>query len=264
MRGTMTMFALVGGIVGLTNMALVPEKVQRPAEPALTEEFEIPDFAAIDDPAKRKRLFFEFLEPHVQQVNREIAGHRHILESVREELMRGAPLSTTEEIALPVLARRYRVPMDAPSVALVDKLLRRVDVLPPSLVLAQAAAESAWGTSRFARSGNAIFGQWCFNEGCGLVPEERLDGKKHQVRSFATVMDSVRAYFRNINTHPAYAELRELRARERDSAEGLRGPRLAAGLTRYSERRDAYVEEIRSIIEANQLERLDLVVASLD
>ena len=208
MRGGLSMFGLVGGIVLLTTFLLVPE----PDGPRVDEtivpsaQLEMPDFAAIDHPAKRKEEFLVFLKPHVDQINGEIMAQREILERAGMRLELGGTLTTTELVAVSVLAKRYRLaPVEPPTVAFVDQLLLRVDILPPSLVLAQAATESAWGTSRFARRGNAIFGQWCFSEDCGLVPMRRSDGKIHQVRRFKTVMDSVRAYFRNINTHPAYA-----------------------------------------------------------
>lgn len=261
MRGGLIMLTLVGGIVMSIPFLMVPDRPDRADDIAMMAESQIPDLGAVSDPARRKRMFLEFLAPRVHQVNREISGRRGIVESVREKLLRGESLPTWEATALPILARRYRLRLDEPSISVVDELLLRVDVLPPSLVLAQAAAESAWGTSRFARTGNAMFGQWCFDEGCGLVPQSRRSGATHQVRRFPTVLDSIRAYFLNINTHAAYAELREMRAQQRRSLEGLRGPLLAAGLIRYSERGDVYVQEIRNIIQANELENLDPLLA---
>ncbi len=267
MRGGFAMFGMVGGIVMLTTFLLVPE----PHAPEVVEsfplssQFEMPDFAAIDHPAERKAEFLAFLRPYVDQINREITAQRQILENARERLAAGRTLTTTEVVALSVLAQRYKVKLvEPPSVAFVDELLRRVDILPPSLVLAQAASESAWGTSRFARRGNAIFGQWCYSEDCGLVPARRSDGEVHEVRRFKTVMDSVRAYFRNINTHWAYASLREMRAQLRADEATLRGTELAAGLIRYSERRQAYVDDIRDIIRVNQLGVLDQSLLALE
>ena len=150
------------------------------------------------------------------------------------------------------MADRYKVPAD--NLAL---LIRRVDVIPPSLALAQAAEESGWGTSRFARQGNAIFGQWTTADGPGLVPRERDEDKDHKVRIFGKLIDSVRAYMLNLNTHRAYRELRRARAALRRAGEPLNGHTLARFLHRYSERGADYVSAIRTMIEANGLDRLD-------
>jgi Bax protein len=251
------MLAIVGCIVIVTTWYLAREWTR--VEPqSVPIEFEIPDFSAIEGTAERKREFFAFVKPYVDQINSELATHRAILENAREKLVAGKALDTAEQIALPVLAQRYDVPLaEPPSVEFLDALLMRVDVLPPSMVLAQAASESAWGTSRFARRGNALFGQWCYKDDCGLVPARRSDDAAHQVRRFKTVMDSVRAYFRNINTHWAYRPLRRMRAELRRETGVLRGVELAEGLVRYSERREAYVEEIRNIIRTNKLGSLD-------
>ena len=142
---------------------------------------------------------------------------------------------------------------------LTKELIRRVDVIPTSLVLAQAANESAWGTSRFAREGNNIFGQWCFDEGCGLVPNRRGEDASHEVRAFASVEAAVRAYFRNLNTHPSYEDLRTLRASMRMQGLPLNSMVLARGLTRYSERGMDYVLELQDMIRINELRERDRV-----
>src|SRR5690606_24219440 len=133
----------------------------------------------------------------------------------------------------------------------------RVDILPSSLVLAQAANESAWGTSRFALEGNNFFGQWCWSEGCGLVPQQRHSGAAHEVQSYASVADSVRSYFMNINTFPSYLELRRTRQRLRDQGKPLDRHALAEGLERYTERGAEYVKEVRAIIQVNELHLRD-------
>ena len=129
----------------------------------------------------------------------------------------------------------------------------RVDIIPASLVLAQAANESAWGTSRFTLEGNNIFGQWCYEEGCGIVPRRRAAGATHEVRRFETIEEAVAAYFVNINTNPVYQYLRELRAQMRVQQLELNPLVLAFGLGRYSERGGNYIDEVQSIIIQNDL-----------
>jgi Bax protein len=134
-------------------------------------------------------------------------------------------------------------------------LLHRVDILPPSLVLAQAATESGWGTSRFAREGNNLFGQRTYRPGNGIVPANRPDGETHEVKRFGTLFESVRSYMRNLNTHLAYRELRDLRAQLRRSGRPLSGALLADGLNAYSTRSSDYITDVRAIIRANDLSR---------
>jgi len=152
------------------------------------------------------------------------------------------------------------MPITSPAVSTEDDdwqriaelLLARVDVIPPKLALIQAAKESGWGTSRFARSANNLFGEWCFSEGCGVVPASRSEGRRHEVESFDSVQDAIASYVRNLNSHPSYAPLRERRAALRAAGEAPTALALADGLGRYSERGEAYVQEVKSMIRHNE------------
>jgi Bax protein len=140
---------------------------------------------------------------------------------------------------------------------IIEELILRVDLIPASLALAQAANESAWGTSRFTILGNNIFGQWCYEIGCGIVPARRAAGATHEVKAFDTIQQSVEAYFLNINTHESYSYLRDLRAKMRKRDFKLDPMSLAIGLGRYSQRGDRYVDEIQRIIIQNDLRARD-------
>jgi Bax protein len=126
-----------------------------------------------------------------------------------------------------------------------------VDAVPDHLVLAQAANESAWGTSRFAREGNNLFGQWCFRQGCGLVPASRPDGATYEVARFESVSQSIGSYMHNLNTGRTYQELREIRALARENGHDPDANAMAAGLMSYSERGEDYISELRSMIRHN-------------
>jgi Bax protein len=207
--------------------------------------------------AARKRLFFLSLLPAVLLANREIAWQREEFLIARRHHRAGLPLTTSQQLLISRLTRQYRLRRDP----LTDtrartRLLRRLDTLPADLVLAQAANESGYGTSRFARQGNNLFGQWTYATGAGLVPKGRSAGQTHEVRRFASLYDSVRSYMANLNSHRAYRSLRTIRAQKRRSGQALRGLDLAAGLRLYSSRREAYVREIRAIIRGNRLFRL--------
>ena len=224
-------------------------------EPVITE---LPDFGIYGDTDTRKEAFFDFLGTYVESENARIASTRTELEPMWEVVQRGQMLSSVERARLQEIAAEYRLgDSELDQRALLRELMRRVDVIPASLVLAQAANESAWGTSRFAREGNNIFGQWCYDEGCGLVPQRRGKDATHEVRAFASIQASVSAYFRNLNTNRSYEDLRELRAAMRMQDMPLNSIILARGLTRYSERGQAYVSELQDIIRINRLGMLD-------
>ena len=209
--------------------------------------------------ATRKQSFIEFVLPTIELEN-------HSVSQMREELSRlqQKPLLSAEEQAwLRSLGRQYRIKSSLSEKAMIGELLTRVDRLPASLVLAQAAVESAWGTSRFAQDGNNLFGQWCMTAGCGIVPSGRSETASHEVRRFDSVQDSVHGYFMNINTNRAYKPLRDLRSCQRGQGELLNGAILAAGLLDYSAIGEAYVETVRTVIRVNRLESLDRVSQGL-
>lgn len=211
-----------------------------------------PDFRAIPDPDARKARFFAYLGPTVQRINAELREQRERLLRLADQQRRDA-LTRADRRWLDALAAHYRVSADAPE-ARIAELTRRLDTLPPALVVAQAAIESGWGTSRFAREANNLFGEWCFERGCGLVPKRRSEDASHEVRWFPNVMESIRSYYHNLNSHPAYAELRARRARARASGHPPSALELAAGLEKYSERSEVYIHEVRTVIRANDLE----------
>jgi Bax protein len=124
--------------------------------------------------------------------------------------------------------------------------------VPVPLVLVQAANESAWGTSRFARIGLNYFGIWCYRKGCGMVPNGRTVGAIHEVAAFQSVDKAVASYFKNINTHNAYMIFRTIRAQLRAQNQPLIPKVLATGLIPYSERGVDYVIDINTMLRQNQ------------
>jgi len=207
----------------------------------------------------KKSLFLMAMAPLALMSNELILMDRARLEELADE----SSLSTGEIDWLTDLAQRYRVVADDGSLAGADdipELLKRVDAVPVSLMLAQGVEESGWGTSRFAEEGNALFGQWTWGDD-GIVPQQQRDGMgDYRIKAFATPLDSVEAYMLNLNSHAAYADLRTLRAQ----SENPSGPDLAAGLLSYSERGADYVSSLRAIISANNLSHLDAAVLADD
>ncbi|OHB27569.1 MAG: hypothetical protein A2X84_12115 [Desulfuromonadaceae bacterium GWC2_58_13] len=210
---------------------------------------------------KKKIVFFLSLLPVVLRVNEEIREQKNTLTDLLQQHDLGKTLTINEQSQLWAIASEYKVsgnPLEDPRAR--ESLLSRVDTLPTSLVLAQAATESAYGSSRFARLGNNLFGEWTFIPGTGMVPNERPEGEIYELRCFSSLYDSVTSYMKNLNTHPAYKPLRELRARMRAEGRPLQGVDLATGLTLYSSRGEEYVAQIQTVIRNNRLNRLASVI----
>ncbi|MDA1075929.1 MAG: glucosaminidase domain-containing protein [Proteobacteria bacterium] len=203
-----------------------------------------PDFASLEAGSERKAAFLDYLRPIVEAENAVIGEDRQRLQSI----LRDGP-GWFDQRWLNDLATRYSVEPDD-----VDTLQLRVDTVPVSLALAQAAKESGWGSSRFATEVFNLYGERCFNPGCGVVPRKRRPGAEWEVASFPSPQASVRSYFYNINTHDRYRNLRLKRARLRATKAKPSGFELASGLQAYSTRGQAYVEDIRGLIRSNKLE----------
>lgn len=215
-----------------------------------------PDFAAITNVNEKKSSFFGFLNPAIAIENHRVLQERQFLLSMKSK---GSDTRNTEKHlqSAEKLAKAYQyaVPSEGITEDWLNTMLLRVNVLPPSLVLTQAANESAWGTSRFATKANNFFGQWCYRKGCGLVPLRRNEGATHEVAKFGSAQDSVSAYFMNVNRNRAYAELRTIRSQLEQSGQDLQSEKtalaLTQGLSHYSERGQAYVDELQAMIRHN-------------
>jgi len=212
------------------------------------------DLTAIRPAGQRKLVFIKAALPLILHVNELILHDRAHLAMLRDAHQRGIAMTADDDAWLVALADRYG--LDKPDF---DALLERVDIIPPSLALAQSAEESGWGTSRFAREGNALFGQRTWSGQPGIVPMERAEGDKHRVRAFGHLIDGVKSYAHNLNSHPAYEGFRRLRAKLRDLGLPIDGARLAGALHSYSERGAEYIKTIRTIMRVNRLPELDSV-----
>jgi Bax protein len=232
------------GLDALGQESLIGEKPKDP----------LPDFASIQSVAERKKQFFDFVRPLINYVNKIVDMDRSLLMAIRSEFQSQEKLTLLRQQLLELLASRYNLDSaDLSTAEIIKELDSRINIIPPALVLAQAANESSWGRSRFAKQGNNLFGQWCFRVGCGIIPANRPSGKKYEVAMFQYPVDSVMSYVLNLNSFSAYKEFRRLRRKQ--SADGkLTGIYLAQGLINYSTRRQQYVDEIRAMIKQNNLE----------
>ena len=217
-----------------------------------------PDFADLEL-ADRKEQFLRWLAPVVARENARVHDVRNSLLYLDQKARHGRRWRDHEQAFLQEMAQKYKVSADVQEPGPGFRaLLRRVDTVPARLVLAQAAVESGWGTSRFARDANNYFGIWTWRH-AGLVPTEREAGANHAVAAYEDAAESVRVYLFTLDAGAVYADLRRLRAEARAAGDSPRAHDLAAGLRGYSERGDAYVAEIRTVLRVNA-ELLDSVL----
>jgi uncharacterized FlgJ-related protein len=206
----------------------------------------------------KKRLFFRGLAPMILRGNELILKDRDRLEKVRSGVLQEQMVSEIDSIWIMNLAGLYKVTIEFPLTStMLEELWERVDIVPPSLALAQGAEESGWGTSRFAAEGNAVYGQWTWGK-TAIVPEQqRKELGNYGIAAFESLQESVCAYMLNLNTHNAYADLRAKRAELRKNEQKITGAALSEQLTKYSERGEDYVRTLKTLMEYNLLEPTD-------
>ena len=201
----------------------------------------------IENTKKRKEFFIQIVLPLIIKENSNIRIDRKNLFKIINK-------SNNTNLEKQWLGKKYKqygvVPGDLSSLKI------RMDEIPVSLAIAQAAKETGWGTSRFAQEGNALFGQWTWS-GEGLKPKEAKEGEGHKVMKFNVLQASVRAYQRNLNTHSTYRDFRRARAELRDLGKPLDSLELSKYLNKYAETGNQYVEVLQKIIKQNKLKDFD-------
>ena len=201
----------------------------------------------IENTKKRKDFFIQIILPLILKENNNIKLDRKRLFSIINK----SNNTSLEKKWLDKKYKQYGIPSKDLSI-----LKIRMDEIPVSLAIAQAAKETGWGTSRFAQEGNALFGQWTWS-GEGLKPKGADKNEGHKVMKFNVLQASVRAYQRNLNTHSSYLEFRKARARLRDQEKSLDSLMLANFLNSYAETGNQYVEVLQKIIKQNNLKDFD-------
>ena len=211
----------------------------------------------IENTKKRKEFFIQIVLPLIIQENSNIRLDRKILFNIINK----SNNTNTEKQWLEKKYKQYGVALRD-----LSTLKIRMDEIPASLAIAQAAKETGWGTSRFAQEGNALFGQWTWS-GEGLKPKDAEEGDGHKVMKFNVLQASVRAYQRNLNTHSTYKDFRKARAVSRDAGKPLDSMELSKYLNKYAETGNQYVEVLQKIIMQNKLKDFDdakLLPSSVD
>ena len=201
----------------------------------------------IENSKKKKEFFIQIVLPLIIKENNNIRLDRKTLFSIINK-------SNNSDAEKKWLVKKYK--QYGVSSRDLSTLKIRMDEIPVSLAIAQAAKETGWGTSRFAQEGNALFGQWTWS-GEGLKPKDAEEGKGHKVMKFNILQASVRAYQRNLNTHSTYKFFRKARAEMRDAGEQLDSIVLSKYLNKYAETGNQYVEVLQKIIKQNKLKDFD-------
>ncbi len=211
----------------------------------------------IEDTKKRKDFFIQIVLPLIVQENNNIRLDRKTLFNIINK----SNNTLAEKQWLEKKYKQYGINSRD-----LSTLKIRMDEIPVSLAIAQAAKETGWGTSRFAQEGNALFGQWTWS-GEGLKPKDADVGEGHKVMKFNVLQASVRAYQRNLNTHSTYKNFRKARAEFRDANLPLDSIKLSEYLNKYAETGSQYVEVLQKIIVQNKLKDFDdakLLPSSID
>lgn len=205
-----------------------------------------------DDILERKRLFTALLLPIIQAENRRLLKDRERITRIEGELTNEDDISKDDFDWIKQMAGDYDLdPAARRNSEFFNSLRRRVDTVPASLIIAQAALESGWGRSQVTRESNNFFGHYCYGKDCGVPAPGAGD-----LRAFDSPEASVKAYIHNINSHAAYRQLRKFREETRKSGKPAPGSRYAQFISAYSERGSAYIADVLSIIRSNDLDAL--------
>lgn len=211
-------------------------------------------FFSIKDIKQRKEEFIKVITPLIEKANEDIAKERKTIDLFFQKVeSKGIKsVKAREKLAVEIIAKKYRID----SINKKELFKERVAPIPVSLAIAQAAVESGWGTSRFAKVANNIYGQWVWSDddSVGIIPKQRQEGKKYRIRVFKTIQESVNSYMLNLNRHGAYKDFRTLRLEKGGSFNGIEA---AETMTGYSGIGHEYVVLLKKVINSNKLLRFD-------
>ncbi len=201
--------------------------------------------------SEQKKFFFNYFNERIEIENRKILEERAFVKSLNKN--KNLDPTSKEYKRLEDLKIKYKVQ----SLYNYSRYLERIDIIPPSMALAQAATESGWGKSRFFKKANNIFGHWTYNPAVGMMPLRRPSGKKHFIRIFPNLQASITAYMKNLNRTGAYYEFRLKRKQMRDSGKLIDGMKLSATMSKYSGIGHDYIKILKSIIRKSNLVNFD-------
>ena len=209
-----------------------------------------------------KKKFVRTVLPLIINENQKILSVRNNLLLLKNKLSSNYSLNKSELQILKKLSKNHKIKFNnSHKLDVINNLLKKVDIIPNSIVLAQAAIESGWGSSRFAQDFNALFGEYTYDSNKGVIPLERENGENHLIKAFNSYNSSVESYFNNINSHYAYEQFRELRKVMREKNNFSNVTLLVDKLNTYAEDEN-YIQTIRSVIKNNNFEIFDKKIIS--
>ncbi len=209
-----------------------------------------------------KREFVKTVLPIIINENQNIKLTREFLLNLKNKLNTFKTLNNNEVNKLNNIAKKYNIKFsNKHKLDLIDETLSNVDIIPNSIALAQAAIESGWGKSRFAKEFNALFGEYTYDQNKGVVPLKRDDGDTHLIKSFSSYDNSVSSYFKNINSHDAYKDFREVRKVMRLKNNFTNVEILVGKLISYAEDNN-YINNLNLVIEKNNFKKFDTKIIS--
>lgn len=204
----------------------------------------------MDDNTKQKEEFIRYMKGLVDKSNEEIRKDREFITGFFTKAVPDAFRGLNQQNVGYLIALRNKYGVE--NLFDRDEYYKRIDVVPVSLAIAQAALESGWGKSRFAREANNLFGHWTYS-GVGLMPQNRLPGKTHMIRIFSSLQKSVNGYMLNLNTNIAYEDFRNRRLKARNEGKNYTGMEAAKTMIHYSELKGEYIKMVQEMIEQNNL-----------
>ena len=208
------------------------------------------DYYQIEDSAKQKEEFIRQMKVMVDRGNADILKDREFITQFFAKAMPDAFRGLNHKNVGYLISLRNKYGVE--NLFDRDEYYKRIDVIPTSLALAQAALESGWGKSRFAREANNLFGHWTYS-GVGLLPQNRNIGKTHMIRIFASLQKSVNSYMLNLNTNEAYKAFRDKRLKARENDKKFGGIEGASTMINYSELKEEYIKMLKEMIIQNNL-----------
>ena len=210
------------------------------------------DFNLISSTKDKKSLFIRSLLPLIISENNKIIEANKRIKKINNNTFEY--IARDDALWLKKQFKNYKVKSHH-----IDDLIAKVDIIPVSIALAQAAIESGWGTSRFVSEGNALFGQWSWFKGSGIIPKKRDSDETYEIKSFENLRQSVAAYMKNLNSHNNYSEFRAVRNNYRINNSKINSIKLIKYLSNYAENTE-YSKILEKIIKKNDLQEFDQVV----
>lgn len=211
------------------------------------------EYFEIKDREKQKNYFFEYIYKLSKNENEKILEERNFVKNYLNSNLLNINPQSTEFLRLIKIKEKYRVK----KLYDLNSYMIKIDVIPPSLSLAQAAIESGWGKSRFVKTANNIFGHWTYNPKIGIIPRERKMGERHLIRVFKNLQDSIKAYMLNLNRNSAYKSFQKKRNQIKLKNEHASGLILSQTMINYSGIGKEYLSILKNVIKKNKLEQYD-------